>query len=332
MLKKDYLCNMFTVNEIQGFVNQGIHSLIESYEHSRLHLPVEYALSSGGKRLRPVLCLMTYNVFSDNLPSEVLYPALGLEVYHNFTLVHDDVMDHSVMRRNRMTVHKKWDLNTAILSGDALCMLAYKYISRSHKDVLSSVLKVFHKAAEDVCEGQQLDMEYESQTYITEEEYIDMISKKTGALLACSFQLGGLCARVPEKTVENLYEAGISLGIAFQIQDDYLDVYGDSNVFGKSTGTDIANNKKTWLLTYALHHASGQYLTELTRLLDNNEQPERIAGILEIYNKLGMKQAAEERISHYMEDALKILSTINPHKGRTELLTEYIQSLMNRNR
>jgi len=332
MLKKDYLCKMFTVNEIQGFVNQGIQSLIESYEYSRLHLPVEYALSSAGKRLRPVLCLMTYNVFSDNLPSEILYPALGLEVYHNFTLVHDDVMDNSDMRRNRMTVHKKWDLNTAILSGDALCMLAYKYISRSNKDVLPPVLKAFHKAAEDVCEGQQLDMEYESQTYITEEEYIDMISKKTGALLACSFQLGGLCAKVPEKTVGNLYKAGISLGIAFQIQDDYLDVYGDPNVFGKSTGTDIANNKKTWLLTYALHHASGQDLTELNRLLDSREDPERTHRILEIYNKLGIKKAAEERVSRYMEDTLKILYTLHPHKDRTELLTDYIQGLMNRNR
>ena len=323
---------MFTVNEIQGFVNQGIQSLIESYEHSRLHPPVEYTLSSGGKRLRPVLCLMTYNVFSDNLPSEVLYPALGLEVYHNFTLVHDDVMDNSEMRRNRITVHKKWDLNTAILSGDALCMLAYKYIGRSHPEILASVQKAFHKAAEDVCEGQQLDMEYESQTYITEEEYIDMISKKTGALLACSFQIGGLCARAPEKTVKNLYEAGISLGIAFQIQDDYLDVYGDPNVFGKSTGTDIANNKKTWLLTYALHHASGQDLATLTRLLENRKAPERIDGIMEIYNKLGMKQEAEKRVNHYMEEALKILSTINPQKNRTELLTKYIQSLMNRNR
>ncbi len=323
---------MFTVNEIQGFVNQGIQSLIESYEHSRLYVPVEYALSSGGKRLRPVLCLMTYNVFSDNLPSAVLYPALGLEVYHNFTLVHDDVMDNSAMRRNRITVHKKWDLNTAILSGDALCMLAYKYISRCNPDTLASVLKAFHQAAEDVCEGQQLDMEYESQTYITEEEYVDMISKKTGALLACSFQLGGLCARVPEKTVDNLYKAGILLGIAFQIQDDYLDVYGDPNVFGKSTGTDIANNKKTWLLTYAMHHASGKDLSELTRLLGNMEDQERINGILEIYNKLGMKQAAEERVSRYMEDALEILDTVNPHKGRTEVLKEYIQSLVNRKR
>ncbi|MDD2329245.1 MAG: polyprenyl synthetase family protein [Bacteroidales bacterium] len=323
---------MFTVNEIQGFVNQGIQSLIESYEHSRLHLPVEYALSSGGKRLRPVLCLMTYNVFSDNFPSDVLYPALGLEIYHNFTLVHDDVMDNSSMRRNRMTVHKKWDLNTAILSGDALCMLAYKYMSRCNPEIINPVLDVFHKAAEDVCEGQQLDMEFESQTYITEGEYIDMISKKTGALLACSLQTGGLCARAAEKTVNDLYKAGIALGIAFQIQDDYLDIYGDPNVFGKSTGTDIANNKKTWLLTYALHHASGQDLSTLTRLLENKQEPERTTRILELYNKLGMRQAAEERVSKYLEEALNIINTINHQKDRTELLTEYIQGLMNRTR
>ncbi|MDD2538528.1 MAG: polyprenyl synthetase family protein [Bacteroidales bacterium] len=321
---------MFTVNEIQGFVNQGIQSLIASYRHSRLIGPVEYALSAGGKRLRPMLCLLGYNVFSDNLPPTVLYPALGLEVYHNFTLVHDDVMDHADMRRNRQTIHKKWDINTAILSGDALSMLAYRYMSRCEPLVLPLVLEAFHKAAEDVCEGQQLDVEYENQAYITAEEYADMISKKTGALIACSLQTGGLCAGAAPRAVNNLYNAGISLGIAFQIQDDYLDIYGDPNVFGKATGTDIANNKKTWLLTYALRQAAGEDLVRLNGLLTNREDPERVAKIIGIYNKLGVREAAQEQVALYMGKTIAALEGLEARPERTGLLIEYIQSLLNR--
>lgn len=323
---------MFTLNEIQGFVNQGIQSLIESYNGSQLHLPVEYALSAGGKRLRPVLCLLTYNIFSDNLPPTVLYPALGLEVYHNFTLVHDDVMDNAEMRRSRQTIHKKWDINTAILSGDAMCMLAYKYISKCDPRVLPLVLESFHKAAGQVCEGQQLDIDYEKQLFITEDDYIDMISRKTGALIACSLEIGGWCAEASSQTVNCLYKAGMALGTAFQIQDDYLDVYGDPSVFGKATGTDIANNKKTWLLTYALRHASGEDLTQLNRLLANKETANRVEKVISIYDNLGVKQAAQECVAKYMDQTLAALENLDTRAGRTGILLEFIQGLLNRKR
>ncbi|HNR27338.1 MAG TPA: polyprenyl synthetase family protein [Bacteroidales bacterium] len=323
---------MFTVNEIQGFVNQGLQNLIKSYEHSRLHGPVEYALSGGGKKMRPVLCLLSYNIFSDKLPASILYPSLGLEVYHNFTLLHDDVMDNSDKRRNQPTVHKKWDVNTAILAGDAMCMLAYSYISKCEPKVLPPVMDAFHKAAEQVCEGQQLDMDFEKQLFITEDEYFDMVSKKTGALIACSLQLGGLCAEASSRSVNNLFNAGMALGRAFQIQDDYLDVYGDPQVFGKSTGTDIANNKKTWLLTYALRNATGNNLAELNRLLTHKEDPGRVEQIIQIYNKLSVGKTACERIAHYLDTALNALGSLDVREGRNTVLIDFIKGLIDRKR
>lgn len=323
---------MFTVNEIQGFVSQGIQNLIKSYDHSRLHGPVEYALSTGGKRLRPVLCLLSYNIFKDNLPPTVLNPALGLEVYHNFTLLHDDIMDQADTRRGQSTVHKKWDVNTAILAGDAMCMLAYKYISKCESRVLPLVMDSFHKAAEQVCEGQQLDMDYEKQLFITEDDYTDMISCKTGALIACSMEVGGLCAETSPRSVNNLFNAGMALGRAFQIQDDYLDVYGDPNVFGKSAGTDINNNKKTWLLTYALRNATGENLAELNRLLSHKEVPDRVEQVVFLYNKLGAGQAARERIAFYLESALNSLDNLVIRAERSTVLQEFLKSLIDRNR
>ena len=323
---------MFTVNEIQGFVYQAVQNLISSYSNSSLHLPVEYALSVGGKRLRPVLCLMTYNMFCDNLPPSVLKPALGLEIYHNFTLVHDDVMDHSDMRRNQPTIHKKWNVNTAILSGDALCMLAYKYMSQCNPDDLPAVLEVFNQAAEDVCEGQQLDMDYERQAVISQEEYLNMISRKTGALIACAMQTGAICAKADPATIQLLKNSGYSLGAAFQVQDDYLDVYGDQAVFGKSIGLDICNNKKTWLLTYALRTAQGNDLNELNTLVQTKDNSKKVPGIIAIYNKIGVKEAAEKQIADYLDRTLSAIEGVNVKPERKVLLMEYIQNLLYRNK
>lgn len=318
---------MFTVNEIQGFVKQGIQNLIEAYAENKLHQPVEYALSGGGKRLRPVLCLMAYNIFSDTLPTSVLHPALGLEVYHNFTLVHDDVMDCSEWRRNRLTVHKKWDVNTAILAGDAMYVLAYKYIAQCPPQVLPGVLEAFNKAADWVCEGQQMDMQFEKHSFVTEADYIDMISRKTGALLAFSFQLGGLCAEASESVIQNLYNAGMALGIAFQIRDDYLDVFGRTEVLGKNTGSDIENNKKTWLLTYAMHHAQGEDRTTLNQLLAEENTWERTEKIIALFEALGIQEKAEERIAFYMEEALAGLNHPDIPQTRTAALVEFMKQL-----
>ncbi|MFY9117038.1 MAG: polyprenyl synthetase family protein [Bacteroidales bacterium] len=318
---------MFTVNEIQGFVNQGIQNLIANYSENKLHQPVEYALSGGGKRLRPILCLMTYNVFSDTLPTSVLHPALGLEVYHNFTLVHDDVMDRSEWRRSRPTVHKKWDVNTAILAGDAMYVLAYKYMAQCPPQVLVRVIEAFNKAADWVCEGQQMDMHYEKQSFVTEADYIDMISRKTGALLAFSFQLGGLCAGASDSVVQHLYKTGMALGIAFQIRDDYLDVFGRTEVLGKNTGSDIENNKKTWLLNYATHHAQGKDKAILNQLLSAENTPERTACITTLFETMGVKEKAEERIAAYMEEALAGLDHPDIPRPRIAALAEFMQQL-----
>ncbi|NLA15899.1 MAG: polyprenyl synthetase family protein [Bacteroidales bacterium] len=323
---------MFTVNEIQGFVNQGIQNLIKANEANKLHAPVEYALSAGGKRLRPILALLVYNMFSDTMPTSVLHPALGLEVYHNFTLVHDDVMDNSDTRRNRPAVHKKWNVNTAILAGDAMYVLAYKYICRCSPDILPRVLQSFNKAAEWVCEGQQMDINFEKQAFLTEEDYLDMISRKTGALLACSFELGGLCAEVDPQTVEHLYKAGMSLGLAFQIRDDYLDVYGDSGVLGKPIGADIENNKKTWLLTYAMRNATGDDLARLNALLADKTIPDRTEQVKALYDKLEVDKIAQQTITSYVDTALEYLEKPEIPQARTGTLTEFIKGLTNRNR
>lgn len=322
---------MFTINEIKGFVQHGIQSVVTAQPHSTLYVPIEYAMSIGGKRIRPMLCLLTSNLFLDDVPPTVLKPALGLEIYHNFTLLHDDVMDDSPLRRNQMTVHKKWGVNAAILSGDTMCILAYEYMCQCAAEVLPQVLDAFNKTTIAVCEGQQLDMDYEHQMVITEEDYLNMISKKTGALLACSFQMGAICAQQEAATVRALYNCGLSLGIAFQIQDDYLDVYGDEAVFGKPIGSDIRNNKKTWLLTYALRKAVGNDLSLLNELLQGNAE-DKVARVLAIYDRLGVKEAAEKSISSFYSEALNYLERVPVKNERKAPLLEYIQSLLHRDK
>ena len=246
-----------TVSEVSSLIDSRIKQLSLPAHPARLYEPIHYILSLGGKRLRPLLALMTYNLFSDDIDEAVL-PALSLEVFHNFTLVHDDIMDKAPMRRSKETVHKKWDNNVAILSGDAMLVKAYQLLEQVPQEKLPGLLSAFNKTAMEVCEGQQLDMDFENRSLdnniVSEAEYMAMISLKTAVLFGLSFQLGGLLGTQDENIVEQLYNAGVHLGLAFQLQDDLLDLYGGEN-FGKQVGGDILNAKKTFLLVKALELA-----------------------------------------------------------------------------
>lgn len=243
---------MFSINEIDSIVEKGLFTLSLGGEPGELYKPIEYLVSIGGKRIRPKLALISYNLFCDKLDNSIIYPALGLEIFHGFTLIHDDIMDNADLRRNRATVHKKWNSNIAILSGDVMCIKSYQLISHAPDAVLKEVMEIFNKTAAQVCEGQQFDMNYESLPFITMDDYISMIGLKTAVLIAASAKIGATIAGADAKIKECIYNYGYMLGLAFQIKDDYFDSFGDSAVFGKKIGGDILCGKKTWLLVEAL--------------------------------------------------------------------------------
>ncbi|MCR5243578.1 MAG: polyprenyl synthetase family protein, partial [Bacteroidales bacterium] len=224
-------------------------------EPARLYDPLRFMISIGGKRLRPRLCLTTYALYKDSFDESVLQPAAGLEVFHSFTLIHDDIMDKSPVRRGMPTVWTKWGEDGAILSGDVMCIDSYKRVAKAPAKVLGKVLELFSTTASQVCDGQQLDMDFEKEPQVRMEDYINMIGLKTGVLIACSAKMGAMIAGASEEDCENLYNFGYNLGLAFQIADDYLDAFGDAKVFGKPIGGDIVNNKKCWLTTHALEKA-----------------------------------------------------------------------------
>ena len=246
---------MLSFNEILEKVEHEISQLSFEYPPKSLYDPIEYILSLGGKRIRPALALMACNLYKENIDN-VINPALGVEVFHNFTLLHDDLMDKADKRRNKPTVHKVWNDNTAILSGDAMLIAAYQLIGKTEPDYLKEVFDLFTETALEICGGQQYDMEFESRMDVTEPEYIEMIRLKTAVLLACSLKIGAITGGASKEDAANLYDFGINIGLAFQLQDDLLDVYGDTATFGKNIGGDITCNKKTFLLIHAFELAS----------------------------------------------------------------------------
>jgi geranylgeranyl diphosphate synthase type II len=263
---------MFAIEELDRFVENGLAALNLRQEPEELYEPIEYMVSIGGKRLRPELCLLTYNLFSDKIEKHILYPALALEIFHGFTLIHDDIMDKAELRRGQQTVHRKWNDNIAILSGDVMSIKAYQLIANCPQEVLPQVLALFSKTAAQVCEGQQYDMNFENIPYITMNDYISMISLKTAVLIACSAKMGALIAGAEEKVAQALYDFAFSLGIAFQIQDDLFDTFGQGTVFGKKIGGDILNNKKTWLLVESFKVADNAQKDELTKIMAMTEE------------------------------------------------------------
>ena len=241
---------MYLPNQLSQRINQYIKELAFSRKPQGLYNPIEYVLSPGGKRIRPVLMLMAYNLYRDDVEA-IFDPATAIEVYHNYTLLHDDLMDRADMRRGKATVHKVWNDNAAILSGDAMLVLAYQYMARVKTDCLKPVMDLFSQTALEICEGQQLDMEFETRHDVAEEEYIEMIRLKTSVLLAASLKIGALLGGASSADANALYDFGMHMGVAFQLKDDWLDVYGDPAVFGKKIGGDILCNKKTYMLIQA---------------------------------------------------------------------------------
>ena len=286
---------MYNQSELKKLVNKAILNLSYNEEAEKLNDPVKYILSIGGKRLRPVLALMACNLFSDKI-DEAIIPATGLEVFHNFTLVHDDIMDQAPVRRNFPTVHSKWNLNQAVLSGDVMAFIANECFLQTPPRYLLKVFRVFNKAAIEVCVGQQLDIDFEKAAIVSHEEYLRMIELKTAVLLAASAKIGAIIGGADDKDSDLLYEFGRNLGLAFQIQDDLLDIYGDIKVFGKIPGGDIISNKKTFLLVKALEIASVEQAKQLHEQFALKEfDPEiKVKKVIDMYDQLNIKNISED--------------------------------------
>ena len=317
--------------DILTLVNNYLDNIPYTRKPETLYEPIRYVLSLGGKRIRPVLMLMSYNLYKDDADT-ILPTACGLETYHNYTLLHDDLMDNADMRRGHATVHKKWDANTAILSGDSMLVLSYQRIAQCAPQYLPQILDLFTTTALEIGEGQQYDMEFETRDDVCESEYIEMIRLKTSVLLACARKMGAIQAGASAADQDALYRYGESLGLAFQLQDDYLDVYGDPSVFGKNIGGDITSNKKTFMLINALLRAEGQDKAELEAWIARKDfdRQEKVDAVTHLYTKLGIDRLARERIEYYTREALSCLDAVDTPDERKAELREYTMMMMRR--
>jgi len=322
---------MFTQSELKKMVNKAIQNLSYNEEAEKLNDPVKYILSIGGKRLRPVLALMACNLYSDKI-DEAVIPATGLEVFHNFTLVHDDIMDNAPVRRNVPTVHSKWNINQAVLSGDVMAFIANECFLQTPSRYLLKVFKVFNKAAIEVCVGQQLDIDFEKAAIVSNEEYLRMIELKTAVLLAASAKIGAILGGAEDKDSELLYDFGRNLGMAFQIQDDLLDIYGDVKVFGKIVGGDIVSNKKTFMLVKALEIASIEQARQLHELFSLKDiDPEiKVEKVVSIYDQLDIRNISESLAGDYINSAFELLDRLETPKERKMELSGIANSLIGR--
>lgn len=322
---------MQTSKEILKKINDFIDQLPYERKPQSLYDPVKYVLSIGGKRVRPVLMLLAYNMYKED-PERILMPACALETYHNYTLLHDDLMDNADVRRGVPTVHRKWDANTAILSGDSMLVLAYHRMLQCDADKQPEVMSLFTETALEIGEGQQYDMEFENRNDVTEAEYIEMIRLKTSVLLACALKIGAILAGASSEDADNLYKFGEQIGLAFQLQDDLLDVYGDPKVFGKAVGGDITCNKKTYMLINAFQRANDNQRAELERWVTAKDfdRNEKVAAVTDIYNQIGIRQICEEKINYYFEESKKYLAKVNVADERKEILRQYTAEMMKR--
>ena len=322
---------MLKAEEILTKVNTFLDNIPYDRKPQSLYEPIKYVLSMGGKRIRPVLMLLAYNLFKDD-PESILMPACALETYHNYTLLHDDLMDNADLRRGHQTVHRRWDANTAILSGDSMLVLAYQRMAQCSADKMQQVLTLFTETALEIGEGQQYDMDFEHRNDVREEEYIEMIRLKTSVLLACATKIGAILADASAQDADNIYRFGEQMGLAFQLQDDFLDVYGDTKVFGKAIGGDIVSNKKTYMLINAFNRADAAQRAELERWIEAKDfdAKEKIAAVTRIYNEIGIDRLAMEKIKFYFNESKKYLDAVSVAPERKAELAKYTAEMMKR--
>ena len=298
---------------------------------SSLYEPIKYVLSLGGKRVRPVLMLLAYNLYKED-PERIMMQAIALETYHNFTLLHDDLMDNADMRRGHETVHRKWNPNQAILSGDTMLLQAFQRMGQCEADKLQQVIGVFTETTLEIDEGQQLDVEFETRNDVTEDEYVEMIRLKTSVLLACAVKIGAILAGASKEDQDNLYKFGEQIGLAFQLQDDLLDVYGDPKVFGKNIGGDITSNKKTYMLINAVNRANPEQRAELTKWIETEtfDREEKVKAVTRLYDEIGIRALCEQKMEACYELGLQHLAKVSVSEERKAILKAYAAAMMKR--
>ena len=321
-------------NHIENAVNELFANLKFTAEPAGLYDPLRYMMEIGGKRIRPRLCLLAYSLFKEEMNQSILGPAAALEVFHSFTLIHDDIMDKADVRRGVPTVYRKWDENTAILSGDVMSIESYKLLAQAPAEVLPKALALFTKTAAEVCEGQQYDMDFEDMESVPMEDYLKMIGLKTAVLIACSAKMGALIGGADDRTCDLLYRFGYDLGLAFQIADDWLDTYSDPKVFGKAIGGDILNNKKSWLMTRAFEKA-GERRPELLEAMampieTDEEKAAKISKVIGIYDSLGIGEDAKNEIIKLHAQALAHVETLDLRPEAAVALENYAKNLIGR--
>ena len=327
---------MIQESHIEATLKEIFDNLKFTPEPAGLYDPLRYMIEIGGKRIRPRLCLTAYSLFKDELTDEIKIPAAAIEVFHSFTLIHDDIMDKADVRRGVPTVHKKWDDNTAILSGDVMSIESYKMIAKAPVKALPAVLELFSTTAAQVCEGQQYDMDFEDLDVVPMSDYLKMIGLKTAVLIACAAKMGALIADAPAESADLLYSFGYDLGLAFQIADDWLDTYGDPAVFGKAIGGDIVNNKKSWLMTKAFEKA-GDLRESLATAMEmptgtDEEKAAKVSVVKDIYNKLGVGDDAKEEIKRLHARAMAHIDALDLTAEKAAALHNYATTLLGRNK
>ncbi|MDR3250800.1 MAG: polyprenyl synthetase family protein [Tannerella sp.] len=303
---------MLSLEQVSSIVETEIGKIYFDMSPRSLFEPIEYTLTLGGKRIRPIFTVLACNMYNEDI-EDALFPAMGLEVFHNFTLLHDDLMDQADKRRNKLTVHKIWNANTAVLSGDAMLIASYRLLAKTSKPLLGNIMNLFTQTALEICCGQQYDMEFEKRSDVSEDEYMEMIRLKTAVLIACCLKTGAIVGGASENDAESLYRFGLNIGLAFQLQDDLLDVYGDADIFGKNIGGDILCDKKTFLLINATHLANEEQKSKLEffRNPASAFNPEdKIRTFTEIYSQLNIKEITQNRMNNLYELALNELDSL----------------------